>query len=298
MDGNEVYERQFAQPYILVDTSYVAYFNMFSTWKWYADEFNVNNDPSFEPINCDEFKKAFEKRFRLSIIGAVRKLYQSANINSKTYFAIDTPKKAIWRNELFPEYKIARKNADKSTQKFSYGGSFDYIQNQLIPNICEETGAKCISVYSAEGDDIIAVLAKRLNDKAKVIVASDKDLIQLMKYPRTNIVNCRGDIVSLEKESQYKMLNGRILTPKEFLLKKILMGGGSDGIPAIHPRCGEISALKYVLNTDLLKEKFKVSPDAKKQFDLNDKLVNFKYIPEEIEEQVLKEYENNLSETT
>ncbi len=291
MKGDSFLESQFAQPYILVDTSYVAYFNMFSTWNWYVEEFNVDNDPNFEPINSNEFRKAFEKKFKNSILSSVRRFYQSAKIDEKTVFAIDSPKKHIWRNALFSDYKLARKNADKSSQKFSYSGTFDYIQNHLVPNLCEETGAKCISVYSAEGDDIIAVLTKYLKDQLKVIVASDKDLIQLLKYKNTSIVNCTGKNITLESESTHKLLEGRTLSAKEFLLKKILTGDSSDGIPGIHPRCGEVSALKYILDTKLLVKKFKDLPDAKKQFDINDKIINFKHIPEEIEEQTIKLYE-------
>mgnify|MGYP003292397479 CR=1 FL=1 len=120
-----------------------------------------------------------------------------------------------------------------------------------------------------------------------VVIANDKDYIQLLDTPNLILTNCQGRIFSLEEESKHKLLveNNKTLTAKEFLLKKILIGDKADNIDSIFPRCGEASAIKLLLNKELLKEKLS-DPEIRARFELNKKLIDFNNIPESIVEAV------------
>ena len=81
-----------------------------------------------------------------------------------------------------------------------------------------------IQVPHAEGDDVIAVLAKHANNCLKeqsLIVSSDKDFNQLYKY---------------KKIRQYSPMRGKMLTginAEAYLKEHIIRGDKGDGIPNI-----------------------------------------------------------------
>ena len=182
-----------------------------------------------------------------------------------------------------------KKQRDKSDQEFSYSGAFNYVKNILIPNIMDEyKNVKLIEHSMAEGDDIIAVCTKELPESThKVIIATDRDLGQLLSVPNTRIISlqqkeltCLGETEKVKKlvEANYTM------TPKDLLLQKILVGDKADGIQAIVPRMGPGTAAKYILDKNKLK-KFLDDPeniDIKIRFKNNQRLIDFKFIPEEI----------------
>jgi 5'-3' exonuclease len=83
-------------------------------------------------------------------------------------------------------------------------------------------------------------------------------------------------------------------TGKQYLLSKILTGDASDNIPQVFPRCGYATAMKLVLKPEELKEKLKNDPAALEQFRLNQKLIDFKNIPESLTESIMQELGEDL----
>lgn len=279
---------EFINPTKIIDTSYVVYYVMFSTWNWFKNEFDVSPDPLYDPMTEKEFCTCFKNKFKSNIERTAKSLYKMSTLDN-TIFALDAPKNCIWRNEFNETYKLERKQRDKSDQEFSYSGAFNYVKNILIPNIMDEyKNVKLIEHSMAEGDDVIAICAKELPETThKLIIATDRDLGQLLSIPNTRIISlqqkeltCLGETEKVKKlvEANYTM------TPKDLLLQKILVGDKADGIQSIVPRMGPGTAAKYILDKNELK-KFLDDPeniDAKIRFRHNQQLIDFKFIPEEI----------------
>lgn len=285
------------KPFILVDTSYITYLAAHSAWNWYKKEFDMENDYTYDPISSTEYRKAFEKKFFNNIFFTVKNVYRMSNSPdlSKVIFAVDSPKSDLWRNTIYPEYKLQRKLKDKTTQMFNYSNVFKYVENFIIPNFLEKyEGSKCIKIPTAEGDDIIATIIKHLpEEEDKIIIASDHDFGQLLYIPNLKIANCQSVELTLESQSQDKPLveANYTLTAKELLLKKILMGDVADNIKGIFPRLGASTACKLILDKDQLRKKLQ-DKTIRAQYDLNRNLVDFDKIPEELQNLILEELED------
>ena len=70
------------------------------------------------------------------------------------------------------------------------------------------------------------------------------------------------------------------------------MGDNSDNIPKIIPKCGYKTALKYSSDIELFEKKVLSNTDYQKKFLLNQKLIDFSFIPEEIRTGIINRYES------
>lgn len=275
--------------HIIVDKSYVLYLSMFNAHNYIKSEYALEDDPDFDITTIGDFTEAFKKKFISSIFYSAKNALGGLPKMSNVIFADDCPKREIWRKSIFEQYKLQRILADKSKNPFDLGKAFAYANEHIVPEFIEENqGSKMISVNSAEGDDIVATLIKVLPEEdTKVVIANDRDYIQLLDTPNLILTNCQGRIFSLEDESKNKYLveQNKVLTAKEFLLKKILMGDKADNIDAIFNRCGEVAAIKLILDKEALREKLS-DPEIKARFELNKKLIDFNSIPDYITEAV------------
>jgi len=129
-----------------------------------------------------------------------------------------------WRRDYFPNYKYQRKQVRLETQETSdkWDDLFDII-TEVKHEIAENFPYMVLSVDNAEADDIIAILCREAhNNKEKVmIVAGDKDFIQLHKY----------DEVNQFSPIQKKFVEDE--NPIKYLHEQIIKGDRSDGIPNI-----------------------------------------------------------------
>jgi len=194
----------------------------------------------------------------------------------------DSPQ--VWRKDFFPEYKANRK---KQKQKSSLDWDnvftiFDMIRTEVQDNF----PYKHLYVPKTEADDIIATLVKKYYQEEKIlIISSDKDFQQLQRFSNVK---------------QYTPLHRKLLNcenPQKFLLEHIIKGDSSDGIPNI------LSDDDSFVNEDKRqkpcgKKKMKVITDdletwtSERNWQRNQTLIDFSYIPEEIENQILEQYEN------
>jgi 5'-3' exonuclease len=84
-------------------------------------------------------------------------------------------------------------------------------------------------------------------------------------------------------------LNERIpYEPDVYLQYKIIIGDVSDNIPPIMKKCGPKTAEKLAQNAEELAKIFDKHPDAKTQYDLNRRLIDFSFIDEEAKQNFLK----------
>jgi len=286
---------------IIIDNSYATYYNGFACWSWWTREFGKKGIPldgTFDPMTDKEFKAAYERKFLTRIYNVVKKHVVFFN-KSDLIFALDCNRKNIWRNEIFPEYKMLRKEKQKQ-REFSWNGIFNFTNDILLPKYKEEYGCRILQQRHSEGDDIIAVIVNELSKKYKdiIVVASDGDLVQLAN--KCTIITLKGDVKTPESViAKYKFKNaddGINWTTGNYLLHKTIMGDSGDEIPPIISQFGPKRALKYINNIELLKEAIQKDPEVGVRLKRNDTLINFDNIPKEIKEEILQQWYSERSE--
>lgn len=199
-----------------------------------------------------------------------------------------------WRNSVFPQYKQNRAKAKASSDvdwKAVYG---------MIDGIREEIRDvfpyRHMRVQGAEADDVIATLTKHhsVNEQI-IIVSSDKDFQQLQIYPNVRQWSpvTKGFVVCKN--------------PTEFLVDHILSGDSGDGIPNIlsdddcfvtdGKRQTPLTAKKSAaIQEQILVMGTQVDTNAnmpdkvKRNWDRNRCMVDFRYIPVELEQSILQRY--------
>jgi 5'-3' exonuclease len=257
------------------------HYQITSTYAWYGHTFELpNNLDDYDWSLDDEYITMLEKKVP-KCLNKIKQEYRSQNKN--IILATDCRRRDIWRKEYFPNYKISRDLPKKPKKpQPNFRTVFNYISKQIVPELKERYNL--IGSPSAEGDDIIATLTNFIKEKEPkrkiVIVANDHDFLQLADE-NVKIVNLQG-----------KILNENIShSAKRKLNVKIITGDKADDIPQVFPRCGEKTARKLIENPELLKEKFLEIPGSKEQFKLNKKLIDFEYIPKEIQDDIINQWQ-------
>ena len=82
----------------------------------------------------------------------------------------------VWRRQAFPNYKAGRK-ANREKSEHDWAMIFDII-SKVKNEIKTFLPYKVIEIETAEADDIIAVLTRKVKEKI-LILSGDKDFIQL-----------------------------------------------------------------------------------------------------------------------
>jgi len=215
-----------------------------------------------------------------------------------------------WRRNAFKYYKAQRKTTrDKS--------DFDWTELYRILHIVREEISenfpyKVVYIDGAEADDIIATIVMKREQKTKklwqennnesvtgieelfveqepvLILSSDKDFIQLQKYPNVD---------------QYSPLTKKFLNtdnPDNFLREHILRGDTSDGVPNF--LSSDDTFVTDKRQTPLSKKKVSVwselEPDVfcqgeqLRNFRRNEMLIDFTKIPEWLQINIEDEYVN------
>jgi len=193
-----------------------------------------------------------------------------------------------WRRDFFPFYKSHRKH-DREASGLDWHLIFDTL-NKIRDEFKESLPYKVLNVEGAEADDIIAVLTARLSTSANILIlSSDKDFGQLQKYPNV---------------TQYSPILKRFIkidNPKIFIKEHILKGDRGDGIPNFLSPDNTFAAgeRQKVINSKRLQEW--ISQDAEtfcttdimlRGYKRNQTLVDFDYIPGDIQASIVSAFEN------
>ena len=110
--------------YLLLDTSYIIFYRYFALLQWWKlakKDIALPENPS----ECPEFVEKFTKLF-LEQINTIKKKLKIHKEECKVIAARDCPRKEIWRNELFPQYKESRYKDDAFME-----GEFLYLLSFL-----------------------------------------------------------------------------------------------------------------------------------------------------------------------
>ena len=230
-----------------------------------------------------------EERFsedfiRHLVLNSIRS-YRQKHCDKYGEMVICTDYLSSWRKVAFPFYKAHRKVQREKQQKkgMDWTALFETIA-RITDELKTHFPYKVIQVPHAEGDDVIAVLAKHSKEPC-LIVSSDKDFNQLYKYKKIRQYSpMRG-----------KMLNG--IDAEAYLKEHIIRGDKGDGIPNI------LSADDCIVSGERQKPitKKKVAVWLKKEreefeigmmhgWDRNQELIDFEYIPPTIVHEVLEQY--------
>jgi 5'-3' exonuclease len=206
-----------------------------------------------------------------------------------------------WRREKFTPYKASRKK-NRENSDLDWGLIFDTL-NQMRQEIAENFPYKVIHVDRAEGDDIIAVLAKYSQDHELIqeglveepqkvlILSSDKDFRQLQLY----------DNVRQWSPMQKKYLNASLKEIADYKIEHIVKGDSGDGVPNILSPDDvflQDGVRQRPISKKRLAEFYENGKDAcrneeeRRNWDRNTMLVSFESIPEDIEKEIIDTYLN------
>jgi len=133
-----------------------------------------------------------------------------------------------------------------------------------------------------EADDCIAISVKYVLEKYPdchiYIITSDRDYLQL------NAVNVDLYNLAFKNIAENKSSTG---DPKMDLKIKIIMGDNSDNIPSVFPKCGPKTALKCIEDEEYFKKKMCDNQNYYAQYELNQQLVDFDCIPENLKNEFI-----------
>lgn len=191
-----------------------------------------------------------------------------------------------WRREVFPNYKSQRKQA-RAESPHDWDKIFT-IFNQVRDELKEHMPYRVVDVYGAEADDIIAVLVKNHPDEKMLILSGDKDFIQLQKYSN----------VKQFAPIQKKWIDG--VDPKQYIKEHILKGDRGDSIPNF--LSADDTFVNSIRQKPISKKKLSywIASDPKgfcneyqyRNFQRNMRLVDFDYIPKEVEDNIMTEFKS------
>lgn len=195
--------------------------------------------------------------------------------------------KNFWRKSAFPFYKSHRKK-DREASPHDWHLIFETL-HKIRDELKENFPYKVMDVDGAEADDIIGVLAPRLAAHEPVLIlSSDKDFLQLQKFKGVD---------------QYSPILKRFIKtddPHKYVKEHIIRGDRGDGIPnflspdnslASGERQKSISSKKLVEWISAEPETFCTTEVMRRGYARNRLLVDLSFIPDTIQESILKEYE-------
>ncbi len=267
---------------MLIDCGNFNFYRFFASKNWYCrspKNAHLAKDDDVCWINLPDFMKHYKYQY----------LKQIENLQS-TYgvlwdniiFAMDCPRKNIWRNQHYPEYKAHRKSHSSEVPNAGPYPVFKYTCETIYPDLIRLYNCKVISINTAEADDIIAHVQMHVRKLYKtrqiIIVSGDHDFFQLSD-PYTKIVDPRTK----------KVINDNVNAEFE-LFSKILQGDKSDNIPNCFPKCGPVTAKKCLTVPGFLTEQVNKHSGALEHFKLNQLIIDFNKVPDHIKKEIVEAF--------
>ena len=295
---------------VIVDFSHLAHRNLYTAISLTKPK-KING----------KYEDSFMNMFYHLMLNSLRHIQKKFS-GHEIILAIDSRKN--WRKEIYPEYKEHRKNTRNESDI-----NFDLYFKKLeaFINILDKCFPyKVIKVENAEADDIIAVISKKFNNV--IIVTSDKDLKQCLLYNARMYDPIKQTEIKMSKEElqlfkQLHILLGdssdnipNVMKELEYT-KEFIQFLNLNNIYQFNPeklesleifeklkkdfeekfpekeiykktRFGEKTALKFIKENKF--EEYKNNSKFIKNYERNQKLIDFEYIPKEIENKILEEF--------
>lgn len=187
-----------------------------------------------------------------------------------------------WRKKIYPEYKATRKEQREEQKDIDWNAFFTAFR-EFTEEVKQYFPFYVLQIKYMEADDIAAIIARDYQKYEKIIVTSDGDYTQLLKYNNVKIWD------------PIKMAFRNSDDPQKDLQIKILMGDKGDNIPSVKPRVGEKTAEKLINDPELLKEMFNdttpsytqkdgtvvtMGEEYREKYKLNTALIDLSRIPD------------------
>lgn len=201
-----------------------------------------------------------------------------------------------WRRDMFPLYKAGRKKA-REASGLDWKTIFDAL-SMIRAEIDVFFPYKVINIDGAEADDVIAVLAKwsQTNEtqnlifnepKPFLVISGDHDFIQLHKFENVKQF-------SPVQKKYVKSDHG----PERYVFEHIIRGDKGDGVPnVLSPDDSIVVGQRQKPISTKKVEQWYRAPDEmpqdaefKRNYERNRKLINFEYIPEKIQQDIINSY--------
>lgn len=293
---------------VAVDASnfeYVCIFAAASKWeRTYPDEaaatlpenvWKADQDDLPELLNIDSFRRTLKFTVQ-DKLEKIREIITQNHMDEvdmakdmDVFFAVDGDLSKNFRKQLYPAYKAQRAN---QRQRFSLKNMRPYIQDVLFKELGLESvfGYKIVSAEGCESDDVIATLMTQYPGYMKrILFSSDHDFLQLKDVVQ---YDCWGK----KLERTIKDVTEGEVTRSEFLKWKIIRGDISDNIKNVFPKYGDKKSWDLVQDEPRLKQMLRESNDAMERFKLNSILIDFRRIPKEYTERMMKVIDAKLAE--
>ncbi len=283
MDKNNVYSS--LKRILLIDCGDVTFGIFFKSYNIYQSRLEKRNNEEVLETDLaenEEFLKIMKKQF----INTTKRLKFKYNVKYQHIFYIkDSPSEQNWRKKFYEEYKNNRNGTKYKNKNFQLGNLFKKIYRKIYPIIKEKFNINIIQINNAEADDTISVITQNIpNHVITIIISSDTDYLQLLTRNNIFIYTLNGQLVN-------KKLEGK--TAEEKLLCKVLYGDKTDNIP---PCITNTKLIKYYLENPLaLFNELKSNQEIFNKFNLNRLLIDFTYIPTNIKDNILLQYEKCIS---
>jgi hypothetical protein len=206
-----------------------------------------------------------------------------------------------WRKEFFEFYKGSRKK-NRDASDLDWKLIFDTL-SEMREDLSKYFPYRVIHVDRAEADDVIAVMTKWLQENELIqqglveetqkvlILSSDKDFKQLQLYPT----------VKQWSPMQKKYVTASKQEIKDFMVEHIVKGDTGDGVPNILSKddvfmIGERQKTMTAKRLAEFQESgFSAcrSDDEKRNWHRNATLVDFQFIPEDVQKTIVDSYLSN-----
>lgn len=196
-----------------------------------------------------------------------------------------------WRKEVYEHYKAKRKTGrDESPLDW---GEFFRLINMVRDELKEFFPYPVVQVEGAEADDVIATLVKETQEFGKnepvMIVSADKDFLQLQRYSNVKQYspNKKG-LISVDD-------------PHFERFDHVCRGCSGDGVPnMLSPDNAIVDGIRQ---SPMRKKKIQewyenrnnlesiLDSESYRNYQRNQVMIDFDFIPERISKEVLDEYE-------
>lgn len=210
---------------IIIDFAHLCYKSVFALLG--KEAYSTKNNPEKGKISKERWEAEFKGLFIHYVFSYVKycKKEYSNEFGDEIVIALEGG--SYWRKEIYPHYK-GNRTYSKEIYNIDFEAYINPTINEIIEAIQNNLPYKCVRVFGAEGDDVIATLTKYKSKKGEkvLILSEDKDFKQLLKY---------------ENVSMFKPIHKEFLTynpididlHKQELLLHIILGDKADNIPHI-----------------------------------------------------------------
>ena len=256
---------------LIVDAGSISYWKLFSLVSG-SKGFDKNTKNLFLMQESDSGFINLCKEMELEIVNLID-LFNP----DKLTIACDGNK--LWRRHFYPEYKGTRAKA-RAAFPVDWG-KFSIVRDEFLMNLSKIYPFKTLYNKYAEADDIIAILTKHLHEEEEIIaVTGDADIHQLFRFSNFRCYNAKD-----RKEVDN-------IDWRELINLKVISGDRGDNIKPVARGFGPVKARGVITESEgnLLPYFTKIKLD--KQYLLNQRLVNFEFIPKKLEEMILEQYNN------